>query len=87
MTAPARPSRPRWTTRAASRCAGRRLTAACAAALFVCAGGSLHAQEAPAGGGGTTIVVQGRTPYLEGAVVLALSGAALFAVCRSSRRN
>jgi hypothetical protein len=37
--------------------------------------------------GGSTVVVSGRTLYVEGALVLVMFGAALFAVCRSSRRN
>ncbi len=37
--------------------------------------------------GGSTIVYQQRTPWLEASVVIVLFGAALFAVCRSSRRN
>ena len=37
--------------------------------------------------GGSEIVYQQRTPWMEAAVVIALCGAALFAVCRSSRRN
>jgi hypothetical protein len=35
----------------------------------------------------TTIVQSQRTPYLELLVTFALCGAAVFAVCRSSRRN
>lgn len=59
----------------------RALGGSCVAAL-------LHAVPAWAqSGGGTTIVVSQRTPYVESVVVLALCGAALFAVCRSSRRN
>ena len=37
--------------------------------------------------GESTVIVSGRTLYVEGALVLVLFGAALFAVCRSSRRN
>jgi hypothetical protein len=37
--------------------------------------------------GGSTVVVSGRTLYVEVALVLIMFGAALFAVCRSSRRN
>jgi hypothetical protein len=36
---------------------------------------------------GDSVVVPGRPLYVEGALVLVLFGAALFAVCRSSRRN
>jgi hypothetical protein len=35
----------------------------------------------------TTIVQPQRTPYLELLVTFAFCGAAVFAVCRSSRRN
>ncbi|MFO1093100.1 MAG: hypothetical protein U0992_07280 [Planctomycetaceae bacterium] len=37
--------------------------------------------------GGSQIVVQERVPYVESLVAAALCGAAIFAVCRSSRRN
>lgn len=42
---------------------------------------------APAFAQGTTIVQTHRTPYLELLVTAVLCGAAVFAVCRSSRRN
>lgn len=44
-------------------------------------------QSAALAQGGSQIVYQQRTPWLEATVVMALCGAALFAVCRSSRRN
>jgi hypothetical protein len=38
-------------------------------------------------GGGTRVVVEQPTPYVEMLVVAAACAAAVFAVCRSSRRN
>ena len=48
---------------------------------------SLLSQTPALAQGGSEIVYQQRTPWLEASVVIALCGAALFAVCRSSRRN
>lgn len=48
---------------------------------------SAPSQPAAPPSGGTTVVVSGRSLYVEGGLVLVLFGAALFAVCRSSRRN
>lgn len=66
----------------ACRC-GRAVEAVCIAVAAVLYAAPAWAQQE----GGTTIVVSQRTPYVESVVVLALCGAALFAVCRSSRRN
>lgn len=51
---------------------------------------ALLAAQEPGGAppaGGSSVVVPGRPLYVEVALVLVLFGAALFAVCRSSRRN
>lgn len=45
------------------------------------------AQAPSAPPGGTTTVVQGRGLALEWIITIAMCGAALFVVCRSSRRN
>lgn len=45
------------------------------------------AQQQPPPAAGAQIVVQERIPYVESLVVAVLCGAAIFAVCRSSRRN
>jgi hypothetical protein len=48
----------------------------------------LFAQASPPPAGGTTVVIAPTRPlYFEAAIVVVLSGLALFAVCRSSRRN
>lgn len=47
----------------------------------------VQAQAPAAPAGGTTTVVQGRGLALEWVITIAMCGAALFVVCRSSRRN
>ena len=41
----------------------------------------------PSGGGSSTVIVQGRGLGFEWVLTIAMCGAALFVVCRSSRRN
>jgi hypothetical protein len=58
--------------------------------VWLAATGPLFAQApaAPAApGGGSAVVVSGRSVYGGAFLTLVLSGAALFVVCRSSRRN
>lgn len=61
---------------------------ACAAAAWLITAATTFGQDAAAPpGGGSSVVVSGRPLYVEGALILVLFGAALFAVCRSSNRN
>ena len=63
---------------------------AVACALWWVGGSELLAQAPstpPGGGGATTIIVQGRSLAFEWIITIAMCGAALFVVCRSSRRN
>lgn len=58
-----------------------------AAAWLITAATALGQDAAAPAGGASSVVVSGRPLYVEGALVLVLFGAALFAVCRSSNRN
>lgn len=56
--------------------------------VLMCPGTTEVLAQAPAAPpGGTTTVVQGRGLALEWVITIAMCGAALFVVCRSSRRN
>lgn len=62
---------------------------ALACLLVSCGAHELFAQAptAPPAGGGTTVIVLGRSLSFEWIITVAMCGAALFVVCRSSRRN
>jgi hypothetical protein len=60
----------------------------CGGAAWLMTAAAACGQDAGAPpGGASSVVVSGRPLYVEGALVLVLFGAALFAVCRSSNRN
>ena len=72
----------------AGRQAFRRAVVMTVAFLLAGLPASLFAQQPAAPGSSTTTVVTPSRPlYFEAAIVIVMVGLALFAVCRSSRRN